>query len=213
MLPYAFSEVTLDSVADAAGIKGIQAEYFAPCFTVAKLRLSQHVTAEQRDVLSAMSADAAELTDAERSALDALRLVFLRQAVTLVNEHAFGDLVAMLLTDKFVGGEKPAAERAAVDALKYGSIVVNGNSFTPAAAFKGMWGGWQGEGKTLANVGSGLGVVINVGRYDDAQKAAAWQSFDFVSPMKEGPMSQFFAKGMAGFLVDGVAGVWQAAMP
>ena len=100
---------------------------------------------------------------------------FLRNAVAFCNETLRGTLGAAILihprTIRALGG----AFDDAIAALRYGCITVNtwpGIGFSLATA---TWGAFPGN--TLADVGSGIGIVHNAYLFDSAQKTVVRAPF------------------------------------
>ena len=100
---------------------------------------------------------------------------FLRSAVDFCNERLHGTLGAAILihprTAAALGGELDRA----IEALRYGCVTVNtwpGVGFTLAS---GTWGAYPGN--TLANAGSGIGVVHNAYLFDRPEKTVVRAPF------------------------------------
>ena len=107
---------------------------------------------------------------------------FLEAAADFANERMWGTLNACLIVppDFRADGANEAALQRAVAGLRYGTIGIN---IWPALGYALMcapWGGWQGEGITLADAQSGLGWVHNSYLLDQAEKCVI-----------EGPVTAF----------------------
>jgi hypothetical protein len=219
-LPIAVASVCLDSsdIAAAAAVPGITQEFFGPCVVLARVSHSQDLSGDTRvtlDALSKRSQQEAEPTEAEVSttemqALTDLRKAFLDVAVPLVNKHAFGNLVVSIYAPDASAGLRPSEIQKAVDALEYGSVVVNDLTFLPYFTQRGVWGGFQDKDTSIMNPRSGVGFVRNGLLFDDVEKAVLWQSFQCNTSSLDAPLPPFVGKLLAGALAGGASGVWQA---
>jgi len=93
---------------------------------------------------------------------------FLRNAVTFCNETLYGTLGASVIIHPRTLRELGPAFDDALAALRYGCIAVNawpGVGFSLASA---SWGAYPGN--TVANAGSGIGVVHNAMLFDAPEK-------------------------------------------
>ena len=110
---------------------------------------------------------------------------FLRGAVAFCNERLHGTLgAAILIHPDTIEKLGPALEDAIAD-LRYGCVTINtwpGVGFTLATA---SWGAFPGS--TLADVGSGIGVVHNAYLFDKPQKSVVYAPF--------APFPRSFANG------------------
>jgi aldehyde dehydrogenase (NAD(P)+) len=100
---------------------------------------------------------------------------FLRNAVDFCNERLRGTLGAALLIHPRTVRELGDAFDDALERLRYGTVTVNtwpGVGFSLATA---TWGAYPGN--TLADVGSGIGVVHNAYLFDDPQKTVVRAPF------------------------------------
>lgn len=100
---------------------------------------------------------------------------FLRNAVAFCNETLRGTLGAAILIHPRTIRELGGALDDAIAALRYGCVTVNtwpGIGFSLATA---TWGAFPGN--TLADVGSGIGIVHNAYLLDDAQKTVVRAPF------------------------------------
>jgi aldehyde dehydrogenase (NAD(P)+) len=100
---------------------------------------------------------------------------FLRNAVAFCNETLHGTLGAAILIHPRTIRELGGAFDDALAALRYGCITVNtwpGVGFTLATA---TWGAFPGN--TLADVGSGIGIVHNAYLFDKPQKTVVRAPF------------------------------------
>jgi acyl-CoA reductase-like NAD-dependent aldehyde dehydrogenase len=100
---------------------------------------------------------------------------FLRNAVAFCNENLHGSLGASILIHPRTIRELGADFEDAIAALRYGCVCVNtwpGVGFTLATA---SWGAYPGG--TLADVGSGIGVVHNAYLLDRPQKTVVRAPF------------------------------------
>ncbi|MEA2720102.1 MAG: hypothetical protein QOJ39_1966 [Candidatus Eremiobacteraeota bacterium] len=100
---------------------------------------------------------------------------FLRNAVAFCNERLHGTLGAAILIHPRTIAQLGAAFEDAIADLRYGCVTVNtwpGVGFTVAAA---SWGAYPGN--TLADVGSGIGVVHNAHLFDKPQKSVVRAPF------------------------------------
>jgi aldehyde dehydrogenase (NAD(P)+) len=100
---------------------------------------------------------------------------FLRNAVAFCNERLRGTLgVAILIHPRTIAGLGTAFEDTIAE-LRYGSVTINtwpGVGFSLAG---GSWGAYPGN--TLADVGSGIGVVHNAYLFDRPQKTVVRAPF------------------------------------
>jgi hypothetical protein len=101
---------------------------------------------------------------------------FLKSAVNFCNDRVWGTLSCALIVDprtaKKVLGEHL---RKAVADLRYGSVGVNHWAALSYAFGQTSWGAFPGH--TLANVGSGIGVVHNTFLFKNPQKSVVWGPF------------------------------------
>ena len=100
---------------------------------------------------------------------------FLRNAVVFANEKLHGTLGASILIHPRTMRELGGAFDDAVAALRYGCVAVNtwpGVGFTLATA---TWGAFPGN--TVADVGSGIGIVHNAYLFDKPQKTVVRAPF------------------------------------
>jgi len=100
---------------------------------------------------------------------------FLRNAVAFANETLRGTLGASILIHPRTIRELGAAFDDALAALRYGCVAVNtwpGIGFSLATA---TWGAFPGN--TIADVGSGIGIVHNAYLFDAPQKTVVRAPF------------------------------------
>jgi len=100
---------------------------------------------------------------------------FLRNAVVFANEKLHGTLGASILIHPRTMRELGGAFDEAVAALRYGCVAVNawpGIGFSLATA---TWGAFPGN--TVADVGSGIGIVHNAYLFDKPQKTVVRAPF------------------------------------
>ena len=100
---------------------------------------------------------------------------FLRNAVAFCNERLHGTLGAAILIHPRTIAELGPAFDDAIAALRYGCVTINtwpGVGFTLATA---SWGAYPGN--SLADVGSGIGIVHNAYLFDNAQKSVVRAPF------------------------------------
>jgi aldehyde dehydrogenase (NAD(P)+) len=100
---------------------------------------------------------------------------FLRNAVAFCNESLHGTLGAAILIHPRTIRELGAAFDDAVAALRYGCVAINtwpGIGYSLATA---TWGAFPGG--TLADVGSGIGIVHNAYLFDKPQKTVVRAPF------------------------------------
>jgi aldehyde dehydrogenase (NAD(P)+) len=100
---------------------------------------------------------------------------FLRNAVTFANEKLHGTLGAAILIHPHTIRELGAAFDDALASLRYGCVAVNtwpGIGFSLATA---TWGAFPGN--TVADVGSGIGIVHNAYLFDKPQKTVVRAPF------------------------------------
>ncbi len=110
---------------------------------------------------------------------------FLRNAVAFCNETLHGTLGAAILIHPHTVRELGPALDDAIAELRYGCVTINtwpGVGFTLATA---SWGAYPGN--TLADVGSGIGVVHNAYLFDAPQKTVVRAPF--------APFPRSFANG------------------
>lgn len=138
---------------------------------------------------------------------------FLKAAVKAANDDIWGSLSCTLLVHPATEAAHPEAVQAALDGLRFGSVVVNCWSVVGYLPPQGYWGAFAGD-QTLADVGSGLGVVHNSYMYDHAQKSVV--RTPFVSslhplPPRHAPMPLSTAKVVAGVMHGGLLGALRMA--
>jgi aldehyde dehydrogenase (NAD(P)+) len=100
---------------------------------------------------------------------------FLRNAVAFCNETLHGTLGAAILIHPRTIDELGPAFDDAVAALRYGSVTINA---WPGVAYllpTVSWGAYPGN--TLANVGSGIGMVHNACLFDHPEKTVVRAPF------------------------------------
>jgi aldehyde dehydrogenase (NAD(P)+) len=100
---------------------------------------------------------------------------FLRNAVAFANDTLHGTLGAAILIHPATIRELGAAFDDAVAALRYGCVTINtwpGIGFSLATA---TWGAFPGN--TIADVGSGIGIVHNAYLFDKPQKTVVRAPF------------------------------------
>jgi hypothetical protein len=131
-------------------------------------------------------------------------------AVRLVNEHAFGNLVVALYSPESGPEERPPEIQKAVDALEYGSVILNDLTVNGYVSTDSVWGGFQSNNTSAANPQSGVGFVRNALQFDDVEKAALWQSFKHDTGSLDVQMPPVVGRLVAGGMAGGVAGAWKA---
>jgi hypothetical protein len=103
----------------------------------------------------------------------------------------------------------PAANPQAIDGLRYGVVSVNAwaaVSFIPGSC---VWGAFSGS-QTIADVGSGLGIVGNPCMVEDVQKAVYRTPLEgphIPRPPHLQPMPMAVARAILGFLASGWWGI------
>ncbi|MDB5071851.1 MAG: Aldehyde dehydrogenase [Candidatus Eremiobacteraeota bacterium] len=110
---------------------------------------------------------------------------FVRNAVAFCNDRLHGTLGAAILIHPHTIKELGAAFEDAIAELRYGCVTINtwpGVGFSLATA---SWGAYPGN--TLADVGSGIGVVHNAYLFDKPQKSVVRAPF--------APFPRSFANG------------------
>ncbi|PSC71464.1 NAD-dependent aldehyde dehydrogenase [Micractinium conductrix] len=133
---------------------------------------------------------------------------FMSAAVKAANEHLWGTLSCTLLVHPATEAAHGPAVRAALDGLQYGTVALNAWSalgFAPAA---GGWGGFQAD-QSVADVGSGIGVIHNCYLFDHVQKTVIRTPFVCAAhplPEKYAPMPLGAAKLVAGLVHSGPVG-------
>jgi len=70
---------------------------------------------------------------------------FLEEAVRAANEDIWGTLSCSLIVHPETEKQHGAAVQAALDALRYGSVVVNAWSLVGYLVMPGHWGAFQGD--------------------------------------------------------------------
>ncbi len=100
---------------------------------------------------------------------------FLDAAVPFVNDHVWGTLSCVLLVDERTRRAHGAALGRALADLRYGNIGVNAWTGANFAFGVNTWGGYPGH--TLADVGSGIGVVHNALLLDHPEKSVLHAPF------------------------------------
>lgn len=93
---------------------------------------------------------------------------FLRNAVAFCNERLRGTLGCSILIHPRTIRELGPAFEDAIAALRYGCIAINGWPGVGFSLATASWGAYPGN--TLADVGSGIGVVHNAYLFDKPQK-------------------------------------------
>jgi len=100
---------------------------------------------------------------------------FLRQAVDFANDRLFGTLGANVLIAPRDRRAMGAAFDALLAELRYGTIAVNAWTAVGFLFAHAPWGGFPGH--TLADVGSGIGVVHNAHLLADTERAVVTGPF------------------------------------
>lgn len=94
---------------------------------------------------------------------------FLRSAVDFVNDHVWGSLSCMLVIDPATKEALGGGFEQGVAKLRYGGIAVNVWSGYLFGLSAPTWGAYPGS--SLAEVGSGIGIVGNTSLLDHPQKS------------------------------------------
>jgi acyl-CoA reductase-like NAD-dependent aldehyde dehydrogenase len=100
---------------------------------------------------------------------------FLASAVDFANQSIYGTLSCTVLVDPKTARRCSAALETAITNLRYGSIGVNIWSGVLFAMPEIPWGAFPGN--TLENIGSGQGMVHNIFRLENPQKAIVTAPF------------------------------------
>jgi acyl-CoA reductase-like NAD-dependent aldehyde dehydrogenase len=100
---------------------------------------------------------------------------FAERAVRFANQELFGTLSAGLWVDPRTEREQPELVARAVRDLRYGSVVVNEWPGLAYGLVAPSWGAYPGH--TLADVGSGRGVVHNTCALDHVEKSVVHAPF------------------------------------
>ena len=102
---------------------------------------------------------------------------FLTEAVEFCNDRCWGTLSCAIFIPPDLEAAEPRACKAAVAALKYGSVVVNAPTGLAYFVTSASWGGYIGH--TPQDIQSGIGQVHNTLLYADVEKSvirAPWNS-------------------------------------
>lgn len=145
---------------------------------------------------------------------DSLAERFLAAAVLAANRDLWGTLSCTLLVHPATEAAHPVAVQRALDELQYGSVVVNSWSVTGFITPQGHWGGYQDGTQTIADVGSGIGVVHNSYMFDYTQKAVVRTPFIsslHTQPERYAPLTLGPAKVIAGLIHGGPLGALRMA--
>ena len=214
VLPTAVVRRTIASPADASAIPGLQREFFVPAIVVLRLRASPELDPTHAATLAAAGSAAGGSPPATlEAATHALAADFLPRAVTLANEHIWGNLVAMVYVDSATQSALSTEVTAAVDSLRAGSVTVNRPSFVPYVTTRGIWGGYQDSSTSIAQPGSGVGIVHNYLRFDHPAKAVLWGDFETKLMPSNMRLRPWLAKPLTGLLCGGLRGLGTAWMP
>ena len=207
-VPWAVASVHLDSFDEAKKYPCFATEHFAPVMVVAHLSVGTDLSSTERKALRAMPSNAATASEPQVELMRKLGASFLRQAPDFLNQHVWGTLVACLYVTPQMQAALLPEVQAAVDALEYGSVVVNHSSYHGyGACVRGIWGGFQGADTSMANVSSGYGYINNALLFDHPQKHALWYEFDAPSERDaEQAVPLYIAKPVAGLVAGGARG-------
>ncbi|GLC44124.1 hypothetical protein PLESTB_000926500 [Pleodorina starrii] len=137
---------------------------------------------------------------------------FLEAATRFANEDLWGTLSAMVVLHPGLEAAHPEAVSKAIDGLRYGVVSVNAWSAVSFVVGACIWGAFDGD-QTIADVGSGLGVVGNPYLLDRVQKAVYRVPLEGQAvprPPHLKPLPLALARAAIGFLVSGWWGVLRA---
>ena len=112
---------------------------------------------------------------AETSLAATSEAAFVGDAVRFCNERVFGSLSAGLLVSPRARRDLGGAIDRAVAGLHYGTVAVNHWSAINFVLGVGPWGAYPGN--TVADAGSGVGVVHNTLMFDRVLKTVVWGPF------------------------------------
>lgn len=134
---------------------------------------------------------------------------YLQAAVKAANEDVWGSLSCSILVHPATEAAHGAAVQRALDELRFGSVAVNAWSSIGFLPAQGHWGAFGGD-QTVADVGSGLGVVHNTYLFDHPQKAVV--RTPFISPLHPLPAKYSavplgVAKAVVGLINGGARGL------
>ncbi|KXZ48121.1 hypothetical protein GPECTOR_30g217 [Gonium pectorale] len=137
---------------------------------------------------------------------------FLREAVRFANTRLWGSLSATIVLHPGLEKAHPEAAQKAVDELRYGVVSVNAWAATSFLVGSCTWGAFDGD-QTIADVGSGLGVVGNPFLVAGVQKAVyrtplAGQAIP--KPPQAMAIPLVAAKLVLGYVVGGFWGMLRA---
>lgn len=216
VLPFAACEVTIEDDDDTKDVACFSSEFFAPVFVVARLSVDWALDTDAQATLKRMcdSGDVSAGGAEGAAALRALASAFLKSAVPFANDVLWGNLVTVLQVDADTQASLPEEVQEAVDALEYGSVVVNHGAGQAYFQTVGTWGGFQGPDTSVADARSGVGLINNMLLYDHPQKSVVWFDWDAKAPlMPEKGVPAWLAKPMAGAMSGGLGGLWTALRP
>ncbi|KAG2484226.1 hypothetical protein HYH03_016961 [Edaphochlamys debaryana] len=138
---------------------------------------------------------------------------FLDAATRFANESLWGTLSCMLVVHPDLEKSCGAAVEKAIDSLRYGLVSVNCWSAVSFITGTSTWGAFEG-GQTVADVGSGIGLMGNPFLVEGLQKAVYRVPITgqaVPKPMHMQPLPMSVARLALGFLVDGWWGLMRAA--
>lgn len=134
---------------------------------------------------------------------------YLEAATRAANDDLWGTLSCVMLVHPETERQHPAAVLRALEDLRYGAVTVNGSSSLAYAVPVGTWGA-HGGSHTLADIGSGIGMVHNGYMYDAPQKSVVRTPFmSALHPMPphRQPIKLGVAKVVAGLSHSGLLGL------
>jgi hypothetical protein len=211
--PVAVVFATLESPDALADVPAAREEFFGPAFAAVRVPMASRLPAQHAAALAPGTAADGD-AGAAAAAASSLAGVFI-EAIPALSERVWGNLIAAVVVDGATEAAHATALRGALDALCYGTVLVNGSPFFTYLALAAPWGGYQGPDTSAANPGSGVGMIHNHLLVDGAQKSV--QHYDFaakVMPLMDLlKMPLWLAKGIAALIAGGPAGLWAAITP
>lgn len=138
---------------------------------------------------------------------------FLQASVDIANMNIWGSLSCTIIVHPQTENVHKMAVQKALDALEYGSIVVNAWSAMGYLPAEGHWGAFAGN-QTLQNAGSGIGYIHNSFMFDESQKSVV--KVPFYSPLQpmpphvQPPPSLKLSTIIAGLVHGGILGALKA---
>jgi hypothetical protein len=210
VVPWAVDSVALAKEEDAAGVPGLQEEFFAPGMVLLRLPRAEPLAAEHAAALKDTAAPEASVS----AARDELMSGFLAQIPAFAETRLWGNLCCALFVPSSAEAAAPDAVQQCVDDLAYGTVTINMTPLVSYSNMHGIWGGRMHAGATPAEYGSGLGHIHNLLRVDNLEKQVMRYPPGHTLAIGTGTrIPPSIVKPLTGFLACGFKGAWDALTP